>query len=82
MNPLEPASALALLLVVSKSTGHYWDDTFNGHARLALIEHKGLRMEDAPPVFYMGVDSNGRCVAPRIKPGLRLPLKSGVLNPC
>ena len=41
------------------------DDTFNGHARLALIEHKGLRMEDAPPVFYMGVDSNGRCVAPR-----------------
>ena len=34
------------------------DDTFNGHARLALIEHKGLRMEDAPPVFYMGVDSN------------------------
>jgi hypothetical protein len=27
-------------------------------------------MEDAPPVFYMGVDSNGRCVAPRIKPGL------------
>ena len=24
MNPLEPASALALLLVVSKSTGHYW----------------------------------------------------------
>ena len=29
------------------------DDTFNGLARLALIEHKGLRMEDAPPVFYM-----------------------------
>ena len=28
------------------------DDTFNGHARLALIEHNGLRMEDAPPVFY------------------------------
>src|SRR3989442_1339510 len=49
------------------------DDTFNGHARLALIEHKGLRMEDAPPVFYMGVDSNGRCVAPRIKPGLPHP---------
>ncbi len=30
-------------------------------------------MEDAPPVFYMGVDSNGRCVAPRIKPGLPHP---------
>ena len=25
------------------------------------------------PVFYMGVDSNGRCVAPRIKPGLPHP---------
>ena len=26
------------------------DDAFNGHARLALIEHEGLRMEDAPAV--------------------------------
>ena len=27
------------------------DDTFNGHARLALIEHKGLRMEDVCQVL-------------------------------
>ena len=30
-------------------------------------------MEDSPSVFYMGVNSNGRCVAPGIEPGLPHP---------
>jgi len=49
------------------------DDTFNGHARLALVEHKGLRMEDAPAVPHVGVDADRRRITPRIQPGLPHP---------
>ena len=51
MNPLEPASALALLLVVSKSTGHYWflmgmetgeDDAMIVRSTIDLAHNLGL----------------------------------------
>ena len=50
------------------------DDTFNGRARLALIEHERLRIEDPPTVPHMRVNADGRRVAPEIEPGLLHPL--------
>jgi hypothetical protein len=45
-------------------------DPLERSARLALVEHDGLRVEDSPTVAHVAVDADRRGLATRIQTGL------------
>ena len=46
------------------------NETFDCRARLALVQHNGLIVEDAPTIEHVGVHSDGRGTAPWISASL------------